>query len=56
MGFQMKALSTMSIKSMAVKSADSQADASTLEGEIDRLVYELYGLTEDEVKIVDGKA
>ena len=23
--------------------------------EIDRLVYELYGLTEDEIKIVDGE-
>jgi len=23
--------------------------------EIDRMVYELYGLTEDEIKIVEGK-
>jgi hypothetical protein len=25
------------------------------ESEIDRLVYQLYGLTEDEIKIVEGK-
>lgn len=25
------------------------------EAEIDRLVYQLYGLTEDEIKIVEGK-
>ena len=25
------------------------------DGAIDRLVYELYGLTEDEIKIVEGK-
>jgi hypothetical protein len=25
------------------------------DGQIDRLVYELYGLTEEEVKIVEGK-
>jgi len=37
------------------KSADPQADTSPLEGEIDQLVYQLYGLTEDEVKIVEGK-
>ena len=37
------------------KRADPQADTSALEGEIDQLVYQLYGLTEDEVKIVEGK-
>lgn len=25
------------------------------EAEIDRLVYQLYGLTEDEIKIVEGR-
>lgn len=25
------------------------------EAEIDRLVYQLYGLSEDEIKIVEGK-
>ena len=32
-----------------------QADTSKLEKEIDELVYELYGLTEDEVKIAEGR-
>jgi len=32
-----------------------QADTSAWEGEIDQLVYQLYGLTEDDVKIVEGK-
>lgn len=30
-----------------------EADTSALEREIDRLVYELYGLTEDEIKLVE---
>lgn len=30
--------------------------ASTLEKEIDRLVYELYGLPEEEIKVVEGKS
>lgn len=30
------------------------ADTSSLEQEIDQLVYELYGLTEEEIKIVEG--
>lgn len=29
------------------------ADTTALEREINRLVYELYGLTEDEIKIVE---
>lgn len=30
-------------------------DTSKLEAEIDRLVYALYGLSEDEIKIVGGR-
>ena len=30
-------------------------DTSTLEARIDHLVYDLYGLTEDEIRIVEGK-
>jgi len=30
------------------------ADTSALEAEIDRMVYVLYGLTEEEVRIVEG--
>ena len=28
---------------------------TTTDAEIDRLVYELYGLTKDEIKIVEGE-
>ena len=35
------------------KRANSSADTSALESEIDRLVYQLYGLTEEEIKIVE---
>jgi hypothetical protein len=31
------------------------ADIPGLEAEIDRLVYQLYGLTEDEIAIVEGR-
>ena len=40
---------------MASKRANPQADTSALEQEIDRLVYELYGLTEEEIAVVEGK-
>ena len=38
---------------ITIKKENPEADTSTLEAEIDQLVYELYGLTEDEVKIVE---
>jgi|GEM_PF-1943621 len=46
------------IRDSFVNAADPQADTSPLEREIDQLVAprELYGLSEDEVKIVEGKA
>jgi len=50
-----KQLESLITKILAAKRADPQADTSPLEGEIDQLVYQLYGLTEDEVKIVEGK-
>ena len=37
------------------KHTNSDADVSTLENQIDTLVYELYNLTEDEIAIVEGK-
>ncbi|MCX6303149.1 MAG: Eco57I restriction-modification methylase domain-containing protein [Bacteroidia bacterium] len=37
------------------KILESSYDTTSLESEIDRLVYEMYGLTEEEIKIVDGK-
>jgi hypothetical protein len=39
---------------LAAKRANPQADTSKWEREIDKLVYELYGLTEEEVKVVEG--
>ena len=36
------------------KKADPSADTAEVEGEIDRLVYKLYGLTEDEIAVVEG--
>ena len=39
---------------LSLKSQDSQADTQSLEQEIDAMVYELYGLSEEEIKIVDG--
>ena len=40
-----------------VKRVEPQVDTSALEGEIDALVAprQLYGLSEDEVKIVEGR-
>ncbi len=36
------------------KKNDSKADTTSLESEIDQLVYQLYGLSEEEIKIVEG--
>ena len=36
------------------KSTSPSANTSALESEIDHLVYQLYGLTEEEIKIVEG--
>jgi hypothetical protein len=41
-------------KILLAKKSDPTADTSVLEAEIDRLVYELYGLTEEEIRIVEG--
>ena len=40
---------------LALKKADSKADTSELEAQIDRMVYDLYELTEEEILIVEGK-
>jgi very-short-patch-repair endonuclease len=42
-------------KILAAKRANLQADVSAWEREIDQLVYKLYGLTEEEIKIVEGR-
>ena len=41
-------------KILVSKKADEKADTSAEEIEIDRLVYALYGLTEEDIKIVEG--
>ena len=38
---------------LVMKTADSDADTTILENDIDKRVYNLYGLTYDEVLIVD---
>jgi len=39
---------------LAVKEREPEADTSALESEIDRHVYALYGLTKEEIAIVEG--
>jgi hypothetical protein len=39
---------------LAAKKRDPEADTSTLEREIDRLVYQLYDLTPEEIAIVEA--
>ena len=39
---------------LTAKKGDRHADTSELEKAIDDLVYQLYGLTEEEIKIVEG--
>jgi type II restriction/modification system DNA methylase subunit YeeA len=42
-------------KILATKKEDINADTSSQEKEIDQMVYELYGLTEEEIRIVENK-
>ena len=37
------------------KKQNPSEDTTDLEGKIDKLVYELYGLTDEEIKVVEGK-
>jgi len=37
-----------------IKAANPVANVSALEAEIDRRVYELYGLTAEEIAVVEG--
>jgi adenine-specific DNA-methyltransferase len=41
---------------LAAKQRDAGADTSALERETDELVYALYGLTPEEIQIVEGAA
>ena len=42
-------------KILSAKKDNPQANTGAWETEIDKLVYELYGLTEDEIKIIENK-
>jgi len=39
---------------LEAKKTDPDADTSVLEEQIDQMVYELYGLTPEEIAIVEG--
>ncbi|GIV39967.1 MAG: hypothetical protein KatS3mg033_1767 [Thermonema sp.] len=41
-------------KILAAKKQDKNADTTQWEREIDEMVYELYGLTEEEIKVVEA--
>ena len=40
---------------LAARQQDPNADTSALEAQIDKMVYELYELTPDEIAIMEGK-
>ena len=40
---------------LAAKKKDPNADTSALERQIDKMVYELYGLTPEEIEIMEGR-
>ena len=39
---------------IAFKQNNSNYDTSELENRIDKIVYQIYGLTEEEIKVVEG--
>ncbi len=39
-----------------ITTQNPQADTSALENEIDEMVYKLYGLTEEEIGIIEGRS
>lgn len=48
-------LTVLADKAIQVKTNNQQADITEIENQIDQLVYQLYELTEEEIKIVEGK-
>ena len=51
---QQTSVATLVDRILAAKHTDSDSDVSHFENEIDKLVYELYNLTEGEIAIVEG--
>ena len=39
---------------LKIKNKNSNEDVSKIEGEIDKIVYWLYGLSEEEIKIIEN--
>ena len=53
--FQDQSMSGVVDQILSAKDADPSADTSTLESEIDQRVYDLYGLTEEEIAAVEAR-
>ena len=47
-------MTRLAARILAAKQRDAGADVSALEREIDELVYALYGLTPEEIQLVEG--
>ncbi|MEI6702653.1 MAG: TaqI-like C-terminal specificity domain-containing protein, partial [Deltaproteobacteria bacterium] len=52
---QQKPVTDLVDQILAAKKADAKADTTDLEKRIDELVYQLYGLTDEEIEVVEGK-
>jgi hypothetical protein len=52
---QQVAIESLVAQILAAKRANPAANTSALESEIDRLVYELYGLSVEEIAVVEGR-
>ncbi len=53
---QSRKIADLVARILSAKDADPAADTSEMETEIDRLCYTLYGLTDEEIAAVEGKA
>ena len=51
---QQKAIERLVNSILVAKQSNPQADTSGLEREIDKLVYKMYGLTNEDIKIVEN--
>lgn len=51
---QQKPIITLVDQILSIKTSNSRADTSTIEHKIDELVYDLYGLTEEEITVIEG--
>ena len=52
---QGKELTELANRVLKTKSGNPTADTKLLESEIDRLVYKLYGLTEEEIAVIENQ-